>query len=459
VCDSVYQNCEFGVITPCACGTINCDRVNTCESVQSGKVSDTGLVGPAGYAFFLTNGYCQSGFQYNSVGGQSNNCVTPVVVAPVVSILSPGNITYFNNLLLINVTSNQQISSWKYSLNGGANVSFSNPIWTAIPFGVNNLRVYGTNANGTGTASVSFFVNNIPIIPIAPIVTIISPANITYNNNNLTLNVSANQAIDSWKYSLNNGVNLTFTNPITINVPNGSNTLRVYGTNANGTGIASVNFFVNTTSNGNNNQTNQTNSTTLPVITVLSPVNGWIYNITSILLNATANQPIISWTYGLNGAVNLTFVPGTIYSLPLLNGTNSIWIYGTNANGTGIANINFIYNSSFNGTNPSCSASVSCGSWGSCKNGEKIRTCTSISISCVSSIYDESKKCSNVIDNSPCLNDTIFTDVLPLTNSTINLGAKKAQTFNWNLFVYWFVVALLVLLIAILVVYIIRFVY
>ena len=380
VCDSVYQNCEFGVVHDCPCGTINCDRVNTCESVQSGKVSDTGLVGPAGYSFFLTNGYCQSGFQYNSVGGQSNNCA--------------------------------------------------------------------------------------PIVPVvAPTVSITSPLNITYTNNTLTLSTSSNQVISNWKYNLNGAGNITFTNPTTINALNGSNFLVVYGTNVNGTGMASVNFFVNITSGNNQtNQTNQTNSTgTLPVITVLSPVNGWIYNITSILLNATANQPIISWTYSLNGASNLTFVPGTIYTLPLINGTNSIWIYGTNANGTGMTNVNFVYNSSFNGTNPGCTASVSCGSWSSCKNGEKIRTCTSISTSCASSVYDESKKCSTsliCINNSiqDALTTDLSSDVLPLTNSTINLTAKKATTSGFSVFLYWFIIAILILLIAIILVYILRFI-
>ncbi len=461
VCDSVYQNCEFGVITPCACGTINCDRVNTCESVQSGKVSDTGLVGPAGYPFFLTNGYCQSGFQYNSVGGQSNNCAIPVISAPIVSIISPTNITYNNNLILVNVTSNQVISTWKYSLNSGANVSFSNPLWLTVPFGINTLKIYGTNSNGTGSANVTFFVENVPVIPTAPIVTIVSPANTTYSTNALTLNVSSNQAITTWKYSLNGNSNVTFTNPLTINALNGTNSIKVYGTNANGTGSASVIFYVNS-SNGNNNQSNST----IPSIDVTNPKNGYTYNTTNLTLNGTSNQ-IVNWSYKLNNGVNTSFIPGNSYNLSLVNGTNTIIFYVNNSNGTNSQTITFTYNSSSNNNNV-CIPNWLAGSWSSCHNGKKTRSyfdsnhCNNNS----GKPDDEKKSCSTGNDNGDCLNvsDNNFVSLVGVSGETIALGNSTqalnsdSKTFNPLWIVYWGIVIILLLLIAIILVYIVKFI-
>ena len=72
------------------------------------------------------------------------------------------------------------------------------------------------------------------------------------------------------------------------------------------------------------NNTNQTNST-LPVINIISPVNGASYTNASILLNATSNQ-LVNWNYTLNG--NFTNL-GTSFNISLpLNVTNLI--NGTN---------------------------------------------------------------------------------------------------------------------------------
>lgn len=89
----------------------------------------------------------------------------------------------------------------------------------------------------------------------------------------------------------------------------------------------------------NNNQTNITNVTgTVPIITVISPVVNGIYN-GSVLLNATANQPISNWTYNLDGTLNHSFILGNIINVS--NGSHIIIIYGTNQNGTGFGIVHF----------------------------------------------------------------------------------------------------------------------
>jgi hypothetical protein len=96
------------------------------------------------------------------------------------------------------------------------------------------------------------------------------------------------------------------------------------------------------------NQTNQTNQTS-PVITILSPINGYTYNITNISLDATSNQAITTWIYNLNNAGNVTLL-----SMPTIvtaqEGNNNLIVYGINENGTGFSSINFIANTTI--TNP-----------------------------------------------------------------------------------------------------------
>ena len=63
-----------------------------------------------------------------------------------------------------------------------------------------------------------------------------SPTNITYNSHAVSLNVSANETVDTWVYELN-GVNITFTPNTTITALEGSNSIRIYARdNANNLG-------------------------------------------------------------------------------------------------------------------------------------------------------------------------------------------------------------------------------
>jgi len=461
VCDNVYENCEFGVVTSCLCGTINCDRVNTCESVQTGAKSDTGLLGPAGYPFFLANGYCQSNVHpYNMIGFQKVDTCTPACVPSWTNVGSCSAIC------------------------GGGTQSQTD--------GCGNSRVIACNTQSC-------------VNPTIPTITIVSPQNIVYNINTINFVVTSNQQIVSWKYNLNNAGNSSSLSslPSTINALNGTNTLVVYGTNANGTGMASVSFFVNSSTvcnstysnwgtcsvscgggiqtrvNGCGNTQTQAcntqscqNNLTVPTLTVISPVNNGVYNTTNILLNVIANQNIILWLYNLNNNGNISFIPGTFYNLLLINGTNHIVFYGINANGTGTASVNFVFNSSSNQTNPSCTPSQTCQGWSSCSNNHKTRTCTTINSDCSSSSSLETKSCSNN-NEVPCTNSTLLDvptynpdenqEIISLTsslseqNSTIMLSAKQTRHYNYNSWLYWIVVAVLALLIIIILVYILRF--
>ena len=175
---------------------------------------------------------------------------------PTITIITPASDGYYEasvflNKTLLNVSSNQIIASWKYSLNGGVNnlSVINNQIF--VNNGENNLIVYGTNANGTGSASAKF---NVLLFNPAylPRITISIPSlAVTYTSNQIYVQVSANQTIDYWKYSLN-GEERKDCNSCNsqnfLEASDGRNNLTIFGTNANGTGSASTYFFVNTTS-------------------------------------------------------------------------------------------------------------------------------------------------------------------------------------------------------------------
>jgi hypothetical protein len=81
---------------------------------------------------------------------------------------------------------------------------------------------------------------------------------------------------------------------------------------------------------------------TPPTITITSPINGYSYNYTNIILNANADQAITTWKYNLNNAGNVSFTP-TI-SITGVEGNNNLIVYGINENGTGSSSVSFNVN-------------------------------------------------------------------------------------------------------------------
>ncbi len=165
---------------------------------------------------------------------------------PDLTIDFPTNTTYTINNLSLNVSSTAtDIDTWVWSNDSFAtNHSFipnTSIVWeegqTVLSVGVND-----TSGNFNST-SVTFVVDTIP-----PHITIDHPQNISYNYNNISLNVSANEVITTWIWSNDSGLNnRTFTPNTTIVWEDGKNNITVWGDDAAGNwGNATVLFVVDT---------------------------------------------------------------------------------------------------------------------------------------------------------------------------------------------------------------------
>ncbi|WP_148206300.1 right-handed parallel beta-helix repeat-containing protein [Thermococcus gammatolerans] len=76
-----------------------------------------------------------------------------------VTILSPEERTYNTATIDLNVTANKPVDEWRYSLNGGKNVTFEPNTTITAQNGENLLVVYALAGDETGVAQVNFYVN------------------------------------------------------------------------------------------------------------------------------------------------------------------------------------------------------------------------------------------------------------------------------------------------------------
>ena len=182
---------------------------------------------------------------YNSTNpGLSAGC-TFDIISPVLMIYSPANQSYNHSNIALNVSANEAINAWWYKLNAGANVTFTPNTTVVGNEGSNHLIVYANDTLGNiGSAQVYFTVDTTP-----PNITIFSPANASYNNSFVHLEVGADEPISVWQYSLNGAVNVSFTPNMTLfGLFNGSNCIVIHATDVMGNlGVNSVCFYTSYT--------------------------------------------------------------------------------------------------------------------------------------------------------------------------------------------------------------------
>jgi hypothetical protein len=79
-----------------------------------------------------------------------------------------------------------------------------------------------------------------------------------------------------------------------------------------------------------------------PIVTIQSPVNNTTYNTHAIIVNATADQTIDTWSYELNGGSISPLFNGATYTFS--EGCHELIVYGENTNGTGNDTVSFCVN-------------------------------------------------------------------------------------------------------------------
>jgi hypothetical protein len=241
---------------------------------------------------------------------------------PVINIASPINNSIYNsNSIPLNFTvfdNHSTINSTWYSLDGDQNKTSGNTSLNISGDGSHNVTVYANDSLGfTNSLTVYFTVDT-----TLPTITIASPQNKTYSNTPIDLNVSADEATDTWLYNINNTENVTFTPNKTDNFSEGQNNVTVWVNDTAGNWNYSIVYF--------------TVDITPPSVTIISPTNTSI-NDSTPLLNVTFDEQINTAWISVDGAegqnytsgvTNLTFDLGQ-----LLEGLHNVTVYANDSVG------------------------------------------------------------------------------------------------------------------------------
>jgi hypothetical protein len=152
--------------------------------------------------------------------------------------------------------------------------------------GQNNVSLYCVDNVGRWNYDTeTFFIDS-----INPVVTIISPANASYNATDIDFNYTASDAnLDGCVYSINGTENITATNA-TLTFTEGQHNITLYCNDSLANwGSDFVSFYVDSIA---------------PQINLTSPTNT-TYTTTNVWVNLTLNEPGYCW-YSLNGGLNIS---------------------------------------------------------------------------------------------------------------------------------------------------------
>jgi hypothetical protein len=162
--------------------------------------------------------------------------------------------------------------------------------------GTYTCRFHATDTAGNfNTTSVNFNVNDVT----SPIITTLSPNNVTYNQANISISIITNENITWAGYSLNGSSNVTLGNTSSINwnstlfnLDNGGYTIQFFANDSSGNMANSsiIHFSVDVAAA----------DTVSPIITINTISNGTYYTSTSLDLNITSNENATWASYKLN---------------------------------------------------------------------------------------------------------------------------------------------------------------
>ncbi len=225
------------------------------------------------------------------------------ITPPAVAFVSPtpaNGSSVSVSYVYVNITASEALSKALLEWNGanttmicsGKSCYLNN---TGLANGDYEYRVYAIDYAGNMNVSEPRVVTvNVPLTDtLPPTITLYSPQNTTYSSASVALNVSADEPVESWWYSLNGGANTTFTPNTTITGSEGGNHLVVYARDTSGNvGSAEVYFSIDTTP---------------PAIAFAAPtpVSGSLLRVSEVFINTTSSEPLSQAVLEWNGA-NIT---------------------------------------------------------------------------------------------------------------------------------------------------------
>ncbi len=244
---------------------------------------------------------------------------------PLVSVVSPENMTYSTGDVVLTFTVDESISWSGYSLDSGANVTITgNTTLTGLSDGSHNVVVYSNDTVGNMAVSnnVFFSVDTAP-----PLVTVLSPENKTYATRDVVLTFAVNESTSWTGYSVDGWTNVTVAGNTTITaLSEGVHSLVVYANDTVGNSGSSETaiFLVDVT------PPNITQVTQSPTANSVFPED--IVTVTVIMTdNVTAIKSVI---------LNYTYTDGSgsrSMTVTMTNAQADVWIaalpalaYGTN---------------------------------------------------------------------------------------------------------------------------------
>ena len=170
--------------------------------------------------------------------------------SPVVTIVSPMNTTYYTTDVSLEYKVEEEHPDWVgYSLDGVANITLTgNTTLSGLSYAPHSVTVYANDTSGNEGWSTVWFTVAKDETP--PVITIISPKNMTYKRESIPTSISltynVNEPTDWEGYSLDGKANVTLTGDTTLSgLYEGHYTLTVYANDTSGNmGHSSVSFTV-----------------------------------------------------------------------------------------------------------------------------------------------------------------------------------------------------------------------
>jgi len=261
--------------------------------------------GYANYTIFnVVKGNYSCIFYATDVAGNMNYTSTTFIVsdvtAPGLTINSPIAQNYSTSSILFSLTTSEVASSAKYSLDGGVtNVSLSGSgvSWSKISTvadGSYNVTFYANDSSGNeGTATVAIIVDTTVNDNVAPIITVWSPLNGSYDfDGSVLLNITADESLSWAGYRNNSGILFDLEN---VSLINWNKTVDF------NEGIYTIVFYANDTRTAPKNQGNR--SVTIYVDLNSPSVNSFVCDsIVNDSMNLTCNASV-SDAIGLDYAI------------------------------------------------------------------------------------------------------------------------------------------------------------